>query len=248
VIKDNKSEVRIDPSHHIGLDKELALEVQNLSKIYDSNAGKVVALNRVSFSIKQGEFVSIVGPSGSGKSTLLNMIGALDRPTVGKVVIGGVDVFSQNDSKVAYMRNNLIGFIFQSYNLVNRMTVQKNVELPAIISGMNSSTRRRLALKILEVLGISDKANQKPYDLSGGQQQRVAIARALINNPTIILADEPTGNLDTKTGQEIFNLLKMLSHKFRKTIIMVTHNMELATLSDRSIKIIDGKIANDFVI
>lgn len=248
MIKDSKSGIRIDLNHQDGLDKEMALDVQNLSKIYDSNAGKVVALNRVSFSIKQGEFVSIVGPSGSGKSTLLNMIGALDRPTVGKVVIGGVDVFSQNDSKVAYMRNNLIGFIFQSYNLVNRMTVQKNVELPAIISGMNSSTRRRLALKILEVLGISDKANQKPYDLSGGQQQRVAIARALINNPTIILADEPTGNLDTKTGQEIFNLLKMLSHKFRKTIIMVTHNMELATLSDRSIKIIDGKIANDFVI
>ncbi|MEM4252850.1 MAG: ABC transporter ATP-binding protein [Candidatus Nitrosotenuis sp.] len=225
--------------------KDLALDVRNLSKVYESPAGKVVALNRVSFSIRQGEFVSIVGPSGSGKSTLLNLIGALDRPTMGKVHIGGIDIFSQSDSKIAYMRNNLIGFIFQSYNLINRMTVQKNVELPAIISEMDSSKRRAFALKILGVLGISDKANQKPSNLSGGQQQRVAIARALINNPTIILADEPTGNLDTKTGDEIFNLLKMLSHKFRKTIIMVTHNHELASSSDRMIRVVDGRIADD---
>ena len=153
---------------------EVALETRDLSKIYDSVAGKVVALNRVNLSIKQGEFVSIVGPSGSGKSTLLNMIGALDRPTIGKVLIGGIDIFSEGDSRVAYMRSNLIGFIFQSYNLVNRMTVRKNVELPAIIAGMDSSRRKRLATKILEVLGIADKANQKPYNLSGGQQQRVA--------------------------------------------------------------------------
>jgi putative ABC transport system ATP-binding protein len=225
----------------------LALVVQDLSKIYDSAAGKVVALNRINFSIKQGEFISVVGPSGSGKSTLLNLIGALDRPTKGRVFIGGVDIFSQNDHRLAYMRNNLIGFIFQSYNLINRMTVQKNVELPAILSGMDSSKRKNLALKILEVLGIDDKANQKPYNLSGGQQQRVAIARALINNPTIILADEPTGNLDTKAGNEIFNLLKMLSHKFRKTIILVTHNLELAALSDRSITMRDGRITNEVI-
>lgn len=227
--------------------KDVALSVHDLSKIYDSAAGKVVALNRINFSIKQGEFVSIVGPSGSGKSTLLNLIGALDRPTRGKVFIGGVDVFKQSDSRIAYMRNNLIGFIFQSYNLVNRMTVQKNVELPAIISGMNSSKRKNMALKILDILGIADKANYKPSNLSGGQQQRVAIARSLINNPTMILADEPTGNLDTETGHEIFNLLKMLSHKFRKTVIMVTHNPELEMFSDRSIRIVDGRLASDSI-
>lgn len=222
-----------------------ALEIQDISKVYESAAGRTVALNRINFSIRPGEFVSIVGPSGSGKSTLLNLMGALDRPSRGKVLIGGIDIFSQNDSKMAYIRNRLIGFIFQSYNLVNRMSVQKNVELPAIISEMDSATRKKIAFKILEVLGISDKANQKPYHLSGGQQQRVAIARALINNPTIILADEPTGNLDTKTGNEIYDLLKMLSHKFRKTIIMVTHNPELAASSDRVIRIIDGRVASD---
>ena len=224
---------------------DVALSVHNLSKIYDSAAGKVVALNRINFSIKQGEFVSIVGPSGSGKSTLLNLIGALDRPTRGNVFIGGADVFEQDDSKIAYMRNSLIGFIFQSYNLVNRMTVQKNVELPAIISGMDSSKRKNLTLKILDMLGIANKANHKPSNLSGGQQQRVAIARSLINNPTLILADEPTGNLDTETGHEIFELLKMLSHKFRKTVIMVTHNPELEMFSDRSIRIVDGRLASD---
>jgi len=226
---------------------DVALSVQDLSKVYDSAAGKVVALNRINFSIKQGEFVSIVGPSGSGKSTLLNLIGALDRPTKGKVFIGGVDVFALNDSKIAHMRNNLIGFVFQSYNLVNRMTVQKNVELPAIISGMDSSKRKSMALKILDVLGIADKANHAPSNLSGGQQQRAAIARSLINNPTLILADEPTGNLDTKTGHEIFDLLKMLSHKFRKTIVMVTHNPELEMFSDRSIRIVDGRLASDSI-
>lgn len=239
------------PSVHspllVGADaaREQALKVQNLSKVYDSPAGRVIALNRINFSISRGEFVSIVGPSGSGKSTLLNLIGALDRPTSGKVHVGGIDIFSQNDHRIAYMRNRLIGFIFQSYNLVNRMSVQKNVELPATISGMNPSKRKRLALKTLDVLGIADKANQKPSNLSGGQQQRVAIARALINNPTIILADEPTGNLDTRTGDEIFDLLRMLSHKFKKTIIMVTHNQELAASSDRMIRIVDGGLASD---
>lgn len=229
------------------VDMDAAISVHDLSKIYDSAAGKVVALNRINFSIKKGEFVSIVGPSGSGKSTLLNLIGALDRPTSGKVYIGGVDVFEQDDSKIAYMRNNLIGFIFQSYNLVNRMTVQKNVELPAIISGMDSSKRKSMTLKILDLLGIADKAHHKPSNLSGGQQQRVAIARSLINNPTMILADEPTGNLDTETGHEIFELLKMLSHKFQKTVIMVTHNPELELFSDRSLKIVDGRLASDSI-
>lgn len=245
MLRDDDISVGSNDTQPMNTGKDVVLGVQNLSKVYDSVAGRVVALNRINFSIKQGEFVSIVGPSGSGKSTLLNLIGALDRPTKGKVFIGGTDVFSQSDSKIAYMRNGMIGFIFQSYNLVNRMTVQKNVELPAIISGMSSSRRKNLALKILDVLGILDKADQKPANLSGGQQQRVAIARALINNPTMILADEPTGNLDTKTGHEIFDLLKTLSHKFRKTVIMVTHNPELEMFSDRSIRIVDGRLASD---
>lgn len=225
-----------------------ALKIENLSKIYDSGtAGKVVALRKINLTIKKGEFVSIVGPSGSGKSTLLNMIGALDRPTMGKIYIDGIDIFSLNDTEIATMRNSLIGFIFQSYNLINRTTVQKNVELPAIISGMSRTDRNRKSLKLLQALGIADKAKHKPSNLSGGQQQRVAIARSLINDPTIILADEPTGNLDTKTGDEIFHMLKMLSNKFRRTIIMVTHNPELSESTDRSIFLRDGKVEKDTV-
>ena len=170
------------------------------------------------------------------------MIGALDRPTSGKVLINGYDIFSLGTSEIANVRNKLIGYVFQSYNLVNRSTVEINVKLPAIIAGMSASEANFRARKILEELGIADKAKQKPSNLSGGQQQRVAIARCLINNPAIILADEPTGNLDTKTGQDIFDMLKELSSKFKRTIIMVTHNSELAALTDRIIIIKDGKI------
>ena len=223
---------------------EAALKVENLSKVYASSMGKVVSLRNVSFSVNKGEFVSVVGPSGSGKSTLLNMIGALDRPTSGKVFINGVDIFSLNDSQIASMRNNTLGFIFQSYNLINRTTVLKNVEFPGITGGMSDNDRRRRALKLLNFLGIKDKAKYKPTNLSGGQQQRVAIARALMNDPKIILADEPTGNLDTKTGQGVFDLLKLLSSEFRRTIIMVTHNPELAA-TDRTIHIRDGAIEKE---
>ena len=224
-----------------------ALSVQNLSKIYESAAGRVVALDRISFTVKKGEFVSIVGPSGSGKSTLLNMIGALDRPTRGDVFINGIDIFALNDSMIATMRNNLIGFIFQSFNLINRTTVLKNVKLPGTISGMSVAEANSRAMKILEALGIADKAMQKPVNLSGGQQQRVAIARALVNNPAIILADEPTGNLDTKTGEDVFDMLKGLSHNYGRTVIMVTHNPELAESTDRSIVIRDGRIETDAI-
>ena len=224
-----------------------ALRVENLSKIYDSTAGRVVALDNVSFAIKKGEFVSIVGPSGSGKSTVLNMVGALDRPTSGRIFIDGIDIFSLNDSEIATMRNGRIGFIFQSFNLINRTTVLKNVKLPGIIAGMSPDDVNFRAVKILEALGIADKRNQKPVNLSGGQQQRVAIARSLINNPSIILADEPTGNLDTKTGDDVFDMLKMLSHKFKRTIIMVTHNPELAESTDRSILLRDGRIEKDVI-
>ena len=228
-------------------DSDIALRIDNVSKIFDSVAGRVIALRKVSFAVKKGEFVAIVGPSGSGKSTLLNMIGALDRPTLGKVYVDGVDVSSLKDSEIALIRNLKIGFIFQSYNLINRSSVQKNVELPAIISGMAKKERSRRSIKILTALGIANKAKQKPANLSGGEQQRVAISRALMNNPTLILADEPTGNLDTKTGQEIFSMLEHLSRDLKRTIIMVTHNTELAEKTDRSIYLRDGMIERDVI-
>ena len=223
------------------------LRVEKLSKIFYSPAGGIVVLNGISFGIKKGEFVSIVGPSGSGKSTLLNIIGALDRPTAGKVFIKDIDVFSLNDFEIALLRNNLIGFIFQSYNLINRTTVLKNVEIPGILAGMKKNERIDRALKLLDILGIKDKAKSSPSTLSGGQQQRVAIARAILNNPAVILADEPTGNLDTKTGQDVFNLLKMLSNKFRRTIIMVTHNPDLSKATDRVIHLKDGIIEKEAI-
>jgi len=224
---------------------QIALDVNDITKVFATSAGIFEALRGISFVIKRGEFVSIVGPSGSGKSTLLNMIGALDRPTSGKVYIDGIDIFSLRDGEIASMRNKLIGFIFQSFNLINRSTVQKNVELPAIISDMSKQERNRRAFMLLETLGVADKAKFKTSSLSGGQQQRVAIARALINNPTMILADEPTGNLDTVTGNEVFALLKNLSSKFRRTIIMVTHNPELADKTDKIIYIKDGSIERE---
>jgi putative ABC transport system ATP-binding protein len=245
--KEVDSRKRIQPSyrHEPKSEDNLAMHVDKLYKIFDSAAGRVAALRDVNFKVNKGEFLAIVGPSGSGKSTLLNMIGALDRPTSGRVFIGGVDIFSLSNSEIATMRNRMIGFIFQSYNLINRTTVQRNIELPAIIRGMNSSIRNRRAKKLLDMLGIGDKAKFKPSNLSGGQQQRVAIARALMNNPTIILADEPTGNLDTKTGNEVYNLLRNLSQKYRRTIIMVTHNPALAEATDRAIFIRDGTIEKE---
>ncbi|HEY6536832.1 MAG TPA: ABC transporter ATP-binding protein [Candidatus Nitrosocosmicus sp.] len=228
------------------LNTSIALRVENLYKVYDSPAGKVFALRNINFSIDKGEFVSIVGPSGSGKSTLLNMIGALDRPSHGKVFIGGTDIFALNDNQISEIRNEKIGFIFQSFNLINRTTILKNVMIPSIVTGEEEKHIIPRALKLLEFLGLRNKAKFKPINLSGGQQQRVAIARSLMNNPTIILADEPTGALDAKTGNEVFNLLKLLASKYRRTIIMVTHNDELAAQTDRFIRISDGAVDKDF--
>ena len=239
------------PSHLQSTTVDVALKLENVKKVFDSRSASakkmVVALDGVSFEVKRGEFVSIVGPSGSGKSTLLNVIGALDRPTSGKVFINGQDIFLLDDARLSDVRSRLIGFIFQSYNLVNRMSVQENVEFPAIFSERPSSDSRTRALELLETLGIKDKAKQKPVDLSGGEQQRVAIARALINDPALVLADEPTGNLDTKTGREVFDLLKMLSDRFGTTVVMVTHNLELAGMTARSIYIRDGRIEKEIL-
>ena len=228
-------------------DNPIVMELKNIIKIFKSPAGESVVLDNISFTIKKGEFISIVGPSGSGKSTLLNIIGALDKPTSGEIIINGFNIVSLNESEIAQMRNNLIGYIFQSFNLINRTSVQKNIEIPAIIMGMNRNMRRYRSQRLLGLLGIMDKGEYKPMNLSGGQQQRVAIARALINNPTIILADEPTGNLDTKTGKEVFDLLKMLTRKYKKTIVMVTHNIELALETDKTIFIRDGKIEKEII-
>jgi putative ABC transport system ATP-binding protein len=237
----------IKPSVH-GL-RELtdALFVENVSKMYLSPAGKFTALKGINFSVKKGELVSIVGPSGSGKSTLLNIIGALDKPTSGNVLVDGIDIFALPSREISNFRNRMIGFIFQSYNLINRTSIQKNIEIPGIISGMSKTERKLRSNKLLDILGMGDKANQKPLNLSGGQQQRVAIARSLMNYPEIILADEPTGNLDTKTGEEVFYLLKSLSKRFRRTIILVTHNLELSKETDRTIHIKDGKLEKDVV-
>ena len=232
----------------------IALKVDNVKKVFEPRSGSakkmvVKALDGVSFEVSRGDFVSIVGPSGSGKSTLLNVIGALDRPTSGKVFINGDDIFLLDDSRLSDVRSRLIGFIFQSYNLINRMSVQENVEFPSVFlrrsSSSSSSDNHTRALELLEILGIEDKAKQKPVDLSGGEQQRVAIARALINNPALVLADEPTGNLDTKTGREVFDLLKMLTDRFGTTVVMVTHNLELAGMTTRSIYIRDGRIETE---
>ncbi len=217
---------------------EEAIRLENVYKIYRIGKQEVKALDGISFSIKKGDFISIMGPSGSGKSTLLNLIGCLDKPTEGEIFIDGVNIFSLNDDELTIIRRDRIGFIFQKFNLIPTLTALENVELPMIFNG---GRKREKAIKLLEMVGIGDKINSKPAELSGGQQQRVAIARALANNPSIILADEPTGNLDSRTGSEIMNILEDLNKRGR-TIVMVTHDPSIAEYSEKIIKIRDGRI------
>ena len=219
------------------------LKVDNLTKIYGKDSTKVVALNHISFSVEKGEFIAIVGASGSGKSTLLHLIGGVDRPTSGKVFIDGKDIFNFNDDKLAIFRRRQVGLIYQFYNLIPILNVEENITLPLSLD--NREVDKKKLNDLLTLLGLQNRKNHLPNELSGGQQQRTSIGRALITNPTIILADEPTGNLDSKSSDEIVALLKKSNKEFNQTIIMITHNMEIAKLADRIIKIEDGKIVEE---
>lgn len=216
------------------------LKTEQLKKYYGKKPNIVKALDDVNVDIKEGEFVSIVGTSGSGKSTLLHMLGGLDRATSGSVEVSGKNIFSMNDEQLTVFRRRNIGFVFQNYNLVPILNVYENITLPIELDG--GVVDKNFLNKVINTLGLESKLSNMPNNLSGGQQQRVAIARALATKPAIILADEPTGNLDSKTGMEVIGLLKMTSKKFNQTIVMITHNEEIAQLADRIIRIEDGKI------
>ena len=219
------------------------LRVDNLTKIYGKDTTKVVALDHVSFTVEKGEFVAIVGASGSGRSTLLHLIGGVDRPTSGKVYIDGKDIFKFNDDKLAIFRRRQVGLIYQFYNLIPILNVEENITLPLALDNREVDKERLASL--LKLLGLENRKNHLPNELSGGQQQRTSIGRAIITNPTIILADEPTGNLDSKSSDEIVALLKKSNKELNQTIIMITHNMEIAKVADRIIKIEDGKIVSE---
>ena len=218
------------------------LETKDLRKIYGSGDTEVRALDGVNLTVEEGEFVAVVGTSGSGKSTLLHMLGGLDRPTSGTVTVDGKDIFSLKDEALTIFRRRKIGFVFQNYNLVPVLNVYENIVLPIQLDGGNPDPA--YVDSIVETLGLERKLQNLPNNLSGGQQQRVAIARALAAKPAIILADEPTGNLDSRTSQDVMSLLKVTSEKFSQTIVMITHNEEIAQMADRIIRIEDGRIVN----
>ena len=219
------------------------LRVENLTKIYGSGNNKVVALDNVSFSVEKGEFVSIVGASGSGKSTLLHLLGGVDRPTSGKVLINDTDIFKMNDDELAIFRRRQVGLIYQFYNLIPILNVRENITLPLELDSKKVSDEE--VDNLIKMLGLDKRSKHLPNELSGGQQQRTSIARALITKPAIVLADEPTGNLDSKASEEIVSLLKKSNKEMKQTIIMITHNLELAKVADRIIEIEDGRIVGE---
>ena len=222
------------------------IEINEVSKVYKMGKEKVVALNNVSLKIDKGEFVAIIGPSGSGKSTLMHIVGGLDSPTSGTISIEGHDISRLKDKQLSKYRNEKIGFVFQAFNLENSQIALENVMMPLIFAGISKKERKERALKALEQVGLKDLAKHKPNEMSGGQRQRVSIARALVNNPEIIFADEPTGNLDSKSGENIMQLFKEINAK-GFTVIMVTHNPEEANKAKRVIKIKDGEITSDII-
>lgn len=220
------------------------LKIEGVSKSYTLGRLEVPVLHDIDLTVNNGDFAAIMGPSGSGKSTLMNIIGCLDRPTSGKIMIGDLDISQLQDMELASIRGKKIGFIFQTFNLVSRLTALRNVELPMVYQNMPRKDRMLRSKELLELLGLGDRMNHRPSELSGGQRQRVAIARALVNNPDIILADEPTGNLDSKTGEEIMRIFDKL-HDEGRTILMVTHDNELAQNCNRIIRLKDGRIENE---
>ena len=221
------------------------IETVDLVKEYPQAGAPLRVLNGVNLAVEPGEFMAIMGPSGSGKSTLLNMIGALDKPTSGKVYVDGVDLSTLNDNQLADLRNRYIGFIFQFFNLISRMDARGNVELPMAISGVPRAERRERATKLLEMVGLGERTHHRPSELSGGEQQRVAVARALVNEPSVLLCDEVTGNLDSKTGYEIMHLLRDLNEEQGKTFVVITHDPAVAQLTDRLVQLHDGMIIGE---
>lgn len=220
--------------------KMVVIKTENLSKVYGKEGNKVVALDNVNIEIEKGEFVAIVGASGSGKSTLLHQVGGVDRPTSRKVIIDNEDIYKLKEEKLAIFRRRKIGFVFQSFNLIPVLSVEENIKMPALLD--HQKVDKEYFKDLVKTLGISDRLNHLPSELSGGQQQRVAIARALINKPAIILADEPTGNLDSETSKEIMEMLKLSVRKYNQTAIVITHDLSIAENADRVIKIKDGKV------
>ncbi len=222
------------------------LKAESLTKIYGSGENQVVALDHVSFSVERGQFTAIIGPSGSGKSTLLHLLGGVDVPTSGKVYVDGTDVYAQNETQLAIFRRRQVGLIYQFYNLIPVLTVTENMTLPVLMDGRKVNEER--LEELLALLSLSDRRNHLPNQLSGGQQQRVSIGRALMNAPAVVLADEPTGNLDSKNSQEIVDLLKYSNKKYQQTLIVITHDEDIALQADRIIAIEDGRITRDEVI
>ncbi|RHG61681.1 ABC transporter ATP-binding protein [Coprococcus comes] len=221
------------------------IHIENMKKIYNPGENEVRALDGIDLDIEKGDLVAIVGHSGSGKSTLMNMLGCLDTPTSGKYVLDGQDVASMTDNQLADVRNKEIGFIFQGFNLISNLDAVGNVELPLVYRGVSKNERKQLAMEALKSVGLEDRMKHKPNEMSGGQQQRVAVARAVAAKPPIILADEPTGNLDTKSTQEIMEILKEL-HRSGRTVIIITHDEEIASQTHRVIRILDGRIEEDY--